>query len=143
MIETISYIFGPVLMLLFWLLLFTTTAGFLYGAWLAYPLYGVIIILSFSKADLYRILMTIMLSINALAAASLTVFINLYLDRWEFYEPIEILEIGVTTVLLTSSLIRIRGLLKKWRAWIISLMIINAVFLLFLVKDAATAAMSV
>ena len=87
--------------------------------------------------------MTIMLSINALAAASLTVFINLYLDRWEFYEPIEILEIGVTTVLLTSSLIRIRGLLKKWRAWIISLMIINAVFLLFLVKDAATAAMSV
>ena len=143
MIETISFIFGAVLMLLFWVLFFTTTAGFLYGAWLAYPLYGVIIILSFSRTELYRILMAIMLTLNALAAVSLTVFINLYPARWESYEPVEIMEIGVTTVLLTSSLIRIRGLLKKWRAWIIPLMIINAFFLLFLVKDAATAAMSV
>ena len=143
MIETISRIFGAVLMFVFWALFFTTTAGFLYGAWLAYPLYGVIIVLSFSKANLYRTLMTIMLSINALASVPLIVFINTYPARWESYEPVEIMEIGATTVLLTSSLIRIRGLLKKWRAWIISLMIINAVVLLFLLHDAATAAMSV
>ena len=87
--------------------------------------------------------MAIMTSINALILIYLTVVINLDPGGWESYKGFEILEIGATTVLLASSLIRIRGLLKKWRAWIIPLMIINAFFLLFLVKDAATAAMSV
>lgn len=141
--DIISLIFGPVLMFFFWILFFAATAGVLYGAWLAYPLYLVIIILSTAKVDLYRILMTIMLSINALAAAFLTVFINSEAGWWRSYEWVEIMEIGVTSVLLTSSLIRIRGLLMKWRPWVIPLMITNAVFLYFLVKDAATRALSV
>ena len=87
--------------------------------------------------------MAIMTSINALILIYLTVVINLDPGGWESYKGFEILEIGATTVLLASSLIRIRELLKKWRAWIIPPMVINAVVLLYLLNEAATRTMSV
>lgn len=85
----------------------------------SYISYITVILITLLKEKAYRIVMTIFLSLNTIFLMSILLGFcrPIRLEYFNF--------IGFTTMLLISSLIRIRCFLKKWRTFVIVLMIVD------------------
>lgn len=107
----------------------------------SYISYVIVVLITLLKENVYRIVMTVLLSLN-------TIFLILGSCISEFLEnsikvDFEFNIIGFMTMLLISSLIRIRCFLKKWRAFVIVLMVVNIVILYMALYEFSCRALSV
>lgn len=77
---------------------------------------------------------TASLVFNAITATALAVVIQIN-DDWKYLLVFEYIEVCVTTLLIISSLIRIRVFFEKPWQWVIALIVVNIVDLYFVLYD--------
>ena len=120
---------GPV-EFVFWALFFT----FAFGFFLGYVPHIAVCIMTFSESENYRNMATVALTYNAITATALAVVIQIN-DDWKYLLVFEYIEVCVTTLLIISSLIRIRVFFEKHWRWVIALIVVNIVDLYFVLYD--------
>ena len=120
---------GPV-EFVFWALFFT----FAFGFFLGYVPHIAVCIMTFSESENYRNMATVALTFNAITATALAVVIQIN-DDWKYLLVFEYIEVCVTTLLIISSLIRIRVFFEKPWHWVIALIVVNIVDLYFVLYD--------
>ena len=120
---------GPV-EFVFWALFFT----FAFGFFLGYVPHIAVCIMTFSESENYRNMATASLVFNAITATALAVVIQI-IDAGKTLLVLEYIEVCATTLLIISSLIRIRVFFEKPWYWIIALIVVNIVDLYFVLYD--------
>ena len=120
---------GPV-EFVFWALFFT----FAFGFFLGYVPHIAVCIMTFSESENYRNMATASLVFNAITATALAVVIQI-IDAGKTLLVLEYIEVCATTLLIISSLIRIRVFFEKPWYWVIALIVVNTVDLYFVLYD--------
>lgn len=120
---------GPV-EFVFWALFFT----FAFGFFLGYVPHIAVCIMTFSESENYRNMATASLAFNAITATALAVVVQI-IDAGKTLLVLEYIEVCATTLLIISSLIRIRVFFEKPWYWVIALIVVNTVDLYFVLYD--------